>query len=64
MRSDQELGALTQGTLEELARHPELSAAIRDIMRETEAVAARLGIELPVSIDQRLAKPSAEWRTT
>jgi len=33
-------------------------------MRETEAVAARLGIELPVSIDQRLANPSAEWRTT
>jgi 2-dehydropantoate 2-reductase len=49
------ISALTRGTLEELARHPETAAVIRDIMRETEAVAARLGIELSVSIDQRMA---------
>lgn len=49
------VSALTGGTLEELARHPEASRVIRDIMRETEAVAARLGIELSVSIDHRMA---------
>jgi len=47
--------ALTGGTLEELVRHPETSAVIRAIMAETEAVAANLGIELPISIDQRMA---------
>ncbi len=49
------ISALTGGTLEELVRHPETSAVIREIMTETEAVAARLGIELPISIDQRMA---------
>jgi 2-dehydropantoate 2-reductase len=49
------ISALTRGTLEELARDPEASAVIRDIMRETEAVAARLGIEMPISIEQRMA---------
>jgi 2-dehydropantoate 2-reductase len=49
------ISALTGGTLEELARHPETSRVIREIMTETEAVAGRLGIELPISIDQRLA---------
>ncbi|MCC7241909.1 MAG: 2-dehydropantoate 2-reductase [Acidobacteria bacterium] len=49
------ISALTRGTLEELARHPEVSRVVRDVMGETEAVAARLGIELPISIDQRMA---------
>jgi len=49
------ISALTGGTLEELVRHPETSAVIREIMAETEAVAARLDIELPISIDQRMA---------
>ena len=49
------ISALTGATLEELVRHPETSVVIRQIMAETEAVAARLGIELPVSIDQRMA---------
>jgi 2-dehydropantoate 2-reductase len=49
------ISALTGGTLEELARHPELSRAIREIMAETAAVAARLDIEIPISIDQRMA---------
>jgi 2-dehydropantoate 2-reductase len=49
------LSALTGGTLEELARHPEVSAVVRELMTETEAVAARLNIELPISIDQRMA---------
>ena len=49
------ISALTGGTLEELARHPEVSRLVRELMVETEAVAARLGIELPISIDQRMA---------
>ena len=46
---------MTGGTLEELARHPETSRLVRDLMVETEAVAAKLGIELPISIEQRMA---------
>jgi len=49
------ISALTGGTLEELARHPEVSKVVRELMTETEAVAARLDIELPISIDQRMA---------
>jgi 2-dehydropantoate 2-reductase len=49
------ISALTGGTLEELARHPEVSRLVRELMVETEAVAAKLGIELPISIDQRMA---------
>ena len=49
------ISALTGGTLEELVRHRDVSLAIREIMAETEAVAAKLGIELPISIDQRMA---------
>ena len=49
------ISALTGGTLEEMARHPEVSTVVRGLMAETEAVAARLGIELPISIDQRMA---------
>jgi 2-dehydropantoate 2-reductase len=49
------ISALTHGTLDVLARHPDISAVVRDVMKETEAVAAKLGIELPISIDQRMA---------
>jgi 2-dehydropantoate 2-reductase len=49
------ISALTGGTLEELARHPDVSNVVRSVMQETEAVAAQLGIELPISIDQRMA---------
>jgi len=49
------VSALTGGTLEEMARHPEGSKLVRALMQECEAVAGRLGIELPISIDQRMA---------
>ena len=49
------ISALTGGTLEELVRHPDVSGLVRNVMTETEAVAAKLGIELPVTIDQRMA---------
>ena len=47
--------ALTRATLVEMARHPEVSRLVREIMAEVEAVAAKLGLELPISIDQRMA---------
>ena len=49
------ISALTGGTLEELVRNAATAQVIREIMAETEAVAAKLGIELPISIDQRMA---------
>jgi 2-dehydropantoate 2-reductase len=49
------ISALTGATLEDLVRHPEVSKVIREVMAETEAVAAKLNIELPISIDQRMA---------
>jgi 2-dehydropantoate 2-reductase len=48
------LSALTGATLEELVRHPDVSKVVRALMAETEAVAARLDIELPISIDRRM----------
>lgn len=49
------ISALTRATLEEMARHPDVSRLVRELMVETEAVAARLGVELPISIEQRMA---------
>ena len=49
------ISALTGGTLEEMVRHPETNRLAREVMRETGAVAERLGIEIPISIDQRMA---------
>ena len=49
------ISALTGGTLEELVRNTDSCQVVREIMAETEAVAAKLGIELPISIDQRIA---------
>ena len=49
------VSALTRGTLDEMVRHPDTSRLIREVMTEAEAVAAKLGIELPISIDQRMA---------
>jgi 2-dehydropantoate 2-reductase len=49
------ISALTGATLEELARHPAVSGVVREIMAETIAVAGRLDIEMPISIEQRIA---------
>jgi 2-dehydropantoate 2-reductase len=49
------ISALTGATLVQMARDPEVSVLIRNIMREAEAVASQLGLELPVSIEQRIA---------
>ena len=49
------LSALTRATLAQMVRDPEVRALVRNIMLETEAVASKLGMELPVTIDQRIA---------
>jgi 2-dehydropantoate 2-reductase len=48
------ISALTHGTLEALVHDPDVSRLVRDVMTETEAVAAKLGVELPVTIEQRM----------
>jgi 2-dehydropantoate 2-reductase len=49
------ISALTHATLDVIARHPDVSKVVREVMAETEALAAKLNIELPISIDQRMA---------
>jgi 2-dehydropantoate 2-reductase len=49
------VSALTRATLGQMTRDPEVCKLVREIMCEAAAVAARLGLELPVSIDQRIA---------
>ena len=49
------ISALTGATLAEMVRDRDLAALVRQIMAEAEAVASRLGIDLLVSIDQRMA---------
>jgi 2-dehydropantoate 2-reductase len=49
------ISALTGGTLGQLARDPDVCGAIREIMKETEAVGAKLGFELPISAEQCIA---------
>ncbi len=48
------LSALTRSTLGELAGDPLVAPTVRAMMHETLAVAAALGIEIEVSIDQRI----------
>ena len=49
------ISALTRATLVQIARDPGTSSVIRSIMQEVEAVSHKLGMALPVSIDQRIA---------
>ncbi|MGA7381432.1 MAG: 2-dehydropantoate 2-reductase [Terriglobales bacterium] len=49
------VSALTGATLAQMVRDPGVSTVIRNIMQEVEAVSHKLGMELPVSIDQRMA---------
>jgi 2-dehydropantoate 2-reductase len=49
------ISALTGATLLAIATHPEASNLVRDVMKETGAVAARLGVEVPITIEQRIA---------
>jgi len=49
------LSALTRATLAQMVHDPEVRSLVRNIMMETEAVATKLGMELPITIDQRIA---------
>jgi 2-dehydropantoate 2-reductase len=49
------VSALTRATLAQMVRDPGVSSVIREIMQEVEAVSQKLGMELPVSIEQRMA---------
>ena len=49
------VSALTGATLGQMTRDPDVCKLVREIMCEAAAVATRLGLDLPVSIDQRIA---------
>ena len=49
------VSALTRATVAQMLRDPDVSIVIRNIMEEVETVSSKLGMELPVSIDQRIA---------
>src|ERR1700721_135767 len=49
------VSALTRATLVQMVRDPGVVSVIRSIMEEVAAVSQKLGMELPVSIDQRVA---------
>jgi len=49
------LSALTRATLAQMARDPGVRNVVVSIMNEVVAVAGRLGIEMPISINQRIA---------
>jgi 2-dehydropantoate 2-reductase len=49
------ISALTGATLVQMVDDPDVSMLVRNMMAEAEAVAARIALELPVSIEQRMA---------
>ncbi len=49
------VSALTRTTVVQIVRDPGAREVIRKIMEEVEAVSNKLGMELPISIEQRLA---------
>ena len=49
------ISALTGATLVKMARDPDVNALVRRIMEETVAVGAKLGLEVPITIEQRIA---------
>lgn len=49
------ISALTGATLVQMARDPDVNALVHRIMEETVDVGAKLGLEVPITIDQRIA---------
>jgi 2-dehydropantoate 2-reductase len=49
------VSALTRATIVQMVRDPGVCSVVRNIMQEVEAVSHRLGMELPISVDQRIA---------
>ena len=60
------LSALTRATLGEMVRDPGVRSVIRNIMREVEEVSHKLGMQLPVSVEQRMegAEKVAQHKTS
>ena len=60
------ISALTGATLVQMARDPDVNALVRRIMEETIAVGAKLGLEVPITIDQRItgAEKVGEHKTS
>jgi 2-dehydropantoate 2-reductase len=48
------LSALTGGTLKQLCDDPGTRALARTIMAEAEAIAGKLGVQMPISVDKRI----------
>jgi 2-dehydropantoate 2-reductase len=53
------ISALTGGTMAQICADPGTRALVRKIMDEAEAVAARFGIEMPISVERRLEGAAA-----
>ncbi len=53
------ISALTRATLVKMAQDPGVRALVAEIMTEVSAIATRLGIAIPISIDQRIAGAEA-----
>ena len=49
------ISALTQAGMAEIAQDPDAGPLARDMMGEAYSVATALGVEIPISIDQRMA---------
>ena len=49
------ISALTGATVVQMARDPQVSVLARSIMREVEEVGNQMNLELPITIDQRMA---------
>jgi 2-dehydropantoate 2-reductase len=49
------VSALTRATVAQILRDPGTREVVRNIMQEVEAVSRKLGMDLPISIDQRIA---------
>jgi 2-dehydropantoate 2-reductase len=49
------ISALTGATLAQILNNPETRKLVRNIMLETEALTAKLGVKLQVSVEQRMA---------
>jgi 2-dehydropantoate 2-reductase len=49
------ISALTRASMAEIASEPDAAAVARRMMEEAYAVAARLGVEMPISVEQRMA---------
>lgn len=60
------VSALTRSTLATMLRDPDAEALVRSIMEECVAVAAALGVEMPVSIEKRIdgARRVGEHKTS